>query len=240
MTHKVDAMTKTYPQPIVTVDIVLLSLVEEQLSAALVARDKEPHAGVWTLPGGWIHTDEDEDALGAAARILKEKAGLTSPYLEQLKTFASRHRDARGWSVSIAHYALVSQEALEQADAAGKEGVLLKWRAVDAIRSLPFDHIEILRTAVDRVRSKTAYSSLPVYLMPKTFTLRELQEVYEQVLGGPLDRRSFRRRIEELEVIEPAPGKRVEGGRPAQLFRTKRRFGQALATADKNLELKVG
>ena len=91
-------MKATHPQPFVTVDVVLLTLEDQELCAALLRRDREPAPGEWTLPGGWIHTNEDEDALGAAARILRSKAGLTSPYLEQLATFASRHRDPRGWS----------------------------------------------------------------------------------------------------------------------------------------------
>ena len=97
-------------KPIVTVDVVLLTLREESLHVALARREHDPHAGAWTLPGGWVHTDEDDDALAAAVRILRAKAGLESPYLEQLKTFASRHRDGRGWSVSIAHYALAPFE----------------------------------------------------------------------------------------------------------------------------------
>src|SRR5690349_14749164 len=94
-------------QPIVTVDVVILSLRQATLQVALARREQAPHAGEWTLPGGWVHADEDADAVAAATRILRAKAGLDSPYLEQLQTFASRHRDARGWSVSIAHYALV-------------------------------------------------------------------------------------------------------------------------------------
>ncbi|HEU5137279.1 MAG TPA: NUDIX domain-containing protein [Steroidobacteraceae bacterium] len=218
-----------HTRPIVTVDIVILTLRDAALHVALARREQAPHAGDWTLPGGWVHADEDEDALAAAVRILKAKAGLDSPYLEQLKTFASRHRDARGWSVSIAHYALVPF------DRVGEEHV--KWRAVDTITSLPFDHLEILRTAVERVRSKTAYSSLPVHLMPATFTLSELQRVYEQVLGTALDKRTFRRRVEDLNLVEPAPGARAEGAahRPAQRFRVKRRFGRELALSEKNL-----
>ena len=218
-----------HPQPIVTVDIVILTLRDAALHVALSRREQAPHAGDWTLPGGWVHVDEDEDALAAAVRILKAKAGLDSPYLEQLKTFASRHRDARGWSVSIAHYALVPF------DQTSEEHV--KWRAVDTITSLPFDHFEILRTAVERVRSKTAYSSLPVHLMPATFTLSELQRVYEQVLGTALDKRTFRRRVEDLNLVEPAPGAHDEGAahRPAQRFRVKRRFGRELALSEKNL-----
>ena len=218
-----------HPQPIVTVDVVILTLRDGALHVALAKREQAPHAGTWTLPGGWVHTEEDDDALAAAQRILEAKAGLHSPYLEQLKTFASRHRDNRGWSVSIAHYALVPFDAARSG--------LVEWRAVDAIRTLPFDHLEILHTAVERVRSKTAYSSLPVHLMPATFTLSELQRVYEQVLGTQLDKRTFRRRIEELDLVEPAPGARSEGAahRPAQHYRVKRRFGRELALSDRTL-----
>jgi 8-oxo-dGTP diphosphatase len=167
-------------------------------------------------------------------RILKTKAGLASPYLEQLQTFANSHRDSRGWSVSIAHYALVPFENVQI-----KDDQRLQWRAVDSIRSLPFDHIEILRAAVARVQSKTLYSSLPIHLMAKTFTLTELQKVYERVLGTSLDKRSFRRRIEELDVLEPVPGDRVEGQahRPAQKYRLRRKFVGELATTDRNLSL---
>jgi 8-oxo-dGTP diphosphatase len=229
-------MPHPYPQPIVSVDIVLLTLVDHELCTALVLRERDPHAGEWTLPGGWVHTNEDQDAYSAAVRILRSKAGIESPYLEQLQTFANRHRDSRGWSVSIAYYALIPYEQPEPVRHAR-----LKWRSVDSIRSLPFDHLDILRTAVSRVRSKTAYSSLPVHLMPRTFTLSELQRVYEQVLGGPIDKRTFRRRIEELDVLEMAAGDRSEGGahRPAQRSRVKRRTGRELAVAEKNLELKT-
>lgn len=218
-----------HPQPIVTIDVVILTLKDEALHVALARREHAPHAGIWTLPGGWVHTDEDEDALAAAQRILEAKAGLASPYLEQLKTFASRHRDDRGWSVSIAHYALVPFEAARSGH--------VEWRPVDAIRTLPFDHLEILRTAVERVRSKTAWSSLPVHLMPATFTLSELQRVYERVLGSELDKRTFRRRIDELDLVEPAPGAKPAGGahRPAQAYRVKRRFGRELAVSERML-----
>jgi 8-oxo-dGTP diphosphatase len=219
-----------HPQPIVTVDVVILTLQDGVLHVALAKREHEPHAGDWTLPGGWVHADEDDDALAAANRILAAKAGLDSPYLEQLKCFASRHRDARGWSVSIAHYALVP--------ASRAHNSRVKWRPVDEISSLPFDHLEILRTAVERVRSKTGYSSLPVHLMPPTFTLTELQQVYEQVLGTALDKRTFRRRIDELNLVEPAPAARESAGaahRPAQRYRVKRRFGRELAVSGRNL-----
>jgi 8-oxo-dGTP diphosphatase len=235
-------------QPIVTVDIVLLTLMEEELCAALLRRARPPHAGEWTLPGGFVHTDTDEDALAAASRILRTKAGIESPYLEQLQTFSGRHRDGRGWSVSIAYYALVPHQTLQQAassaipnsseSATVSDGSpALRWRPVDSIRSLPFDHREILRTAVDRVRSKTLYTSLPVHLMPPTFTLSELQSVYEALLRTELDKRGFRRRIEELDVVEPASHQPIARGahRPAQLYRVKRKAANAVAIADRSL-----
>lgn len=236
------------PQPIVTVDVVLLTLVEDELCAALLRRSRPPHDGEWTLPGGFVHTDTDEDALAAATRILETKAGIESPYLEQLQTFSGRHRDSRGWSVSIAYYALVPPRTLQHAAssanpqtsesaALSEDSPTLKWRPVDSIRSLPFDHREILRTAVDRVRSKTLYSSLPVHLMPPTFTLSELQSVYEALLGTELDKRGFRRRIEELDVVEPASPQPITRGahRPAQLYRLKRKAANGVAIADRNL-----
>jgi 8-oxo-dGTP diphosphatase len=192
------------------------------------------------LPGGFVHTDTDEDALAAATRILKTKAGIESPYLEQLQTFSGRHRDSRGWSVSIAYYALVPHQAFSPAaesTSVSDDSPALKWRPVDSIRSLPFDHRDILRTAVDRVRSKTLYTSLPVHLMPQTFTLSELQKVYETLLRIDLDKRGFRRRIEELDVVEPAPHPPATRGahRPAQLYRLKRKASNAVAVADRNL-----
>lgn len=225
---------KPIEQPIVTVDIVLMTLIEDELCAALLCRSRPPHDGEWTLPGGFVHTDTDEDALAAATRILKTKAGIESPYLEQLQTFSGRHRDSRGWSVSISYYALVPRQTVSPS---AESAPALKWRPVDSIRSLPFDHRDILRTAVDRVRSKTDYTSLPVHLMPPTFTLSELQKVYETLLQTELDKRGFRRRIEELDVVEPASHQPTTRGahRPAQLYRLKRKASNGVAIADRNL-----
>ncbi|MDH0867115.1 NUDIX domain-containing protein [Mitsuaria sp. GD03876] len=218
-----------FERPIVTVDIVLLTLLDGVLHAGLTQRDKAPALDAWTLPGGWVHTDRDQDADDAAARILREKAGLVSPYLEQLRTFSGMHRDSRGWSLSVSYYAVVPGSL----QAAGER---FRWAAVDGLRSLPFDHAQILRTAVERVRSKTLYSSLPVHLMPAEFSLGELQRTYEQVLGAELDKRGFRRRIEELDVIEEIPGAFTSGGshRPAQLYR-KKAHAPALKVAASNL-----
>lgn len=223
----------TITPPIVTVDVVLLTLQDGKLVTALVRRTREPAMNMWTLPGGFVHADKDTDDLDAANRILLQKAGLCSPYLEQLYTFAGAQRDSRGWSISIAHYALIPFESIKKHPHDD-----LRWVPVDEIDSLPFDHLTILQTAIARVRSKTLYSSLPVHLMAKRFTLTELQHVYEALLEAPLDKRSFRRRIEELDIIEEISGAMSEGGahRPAQLYRRKRKM--QLALSNSNLDLK--
>ena len=209
---------------ICTVDVVLLCLRNAALHVALWPRDKLPFEGRAALPGGYIHAEEDADTLDAARRMLREKTGIASPYLEQLGTFSGATRDPRGWSISIAYYALVPPGLIETAP-----GVQLL--PVDPLRGLPFDHKEVVRVAVERVRNKSSYSSLPVYLCGERFTLPQLQAVYEAVLGEPVNKVSFRRKMDVLDMLEPIAGAMETGraNRPAQLYRLKQAFSQRLA-----------
>lgn len=198
-----------------TVDVVLLTLREERLHVVLLKRARDPFKGRLALPGAYIHPEEDIDALDAARRMLQQKTGITSPYLEQLYTFSGGSRDPRGWSISITHYALIDTESLIKS---AKDGVVLM--SVDELPGLPFDHNRVIEMAVKRVRNKSTYSTLPCYLLPKEFTLSELQKTYECVLGVRLDKSQFRRRVAEWSFVEEIPGA-VKGGthRPAQLYR---------------------
>lgn len=210
---------ESYPRPLVTVDVVLLTLVGQELKFAVVRRAQDPFAGRLALPGGVIHTEEDSNGPEAAARILLQKTGLVSPYLEQLATFTGVSRDPRGWSLSVAYYALVPQAVAEE----GRSDV--EWLPVEAPGSLPFDHLEIVASAVQRVRSKTAYSSLPVHLMPEKFSLPQLKRTYEQVMQTTLDKRAFAKIIKELDVLEPLNEKTVGlKQRPAQLYTLAKRL----------------
>lgn len=215
---------------ICTVDVVLLTLRDSKLNVALLKRAQEPFAGTLALPGGYIHADEDRDTLDAATRMLLSKTGIRSPYLEQLATFSGPARDPRGWSLSVAYYALVPQETIE---ASGLAGVHLV--PVDGIKGLPFDHQNIIETAAARLRSKSNYSSLPVYLCGEQFTLPRLQAVYEAVLGEPINKVSFRRKMTELGMVEEITGAMESGraNRPAQLYRLKPRFSNALSLIDR-------
>lgn len=209
---------------ICTVDVVLLTLHDNALHVALFKRDREPFAGVWSLPGGYVHAQGDADAHDAAQRVLREKTGLEGVYIEQLGTFSGPARDPRGWSVSIAHYALVPLSAL----AASPAMCLVP---VASLKGLAFDHKAIIDLAVSRVRNKSTYSSLGVFLCPDVFTLPQLQQVYECLLGEPINKVSFRRKLAELDILEELPGRLEQGrsNRPAQLYRLKPSFHQRLA-----------
>jgi len=219
-----------FPRPIVTVDVVLMTLLEGELCVALCKRKADPWKGHLALPGGYVHVDEDLSLDDAARRVLQAKAGVEIAYLEQLYSLAGPSRDPRGWSVSVSYCALARADEIRAA--LDPEVSMV---AVRKLGELPFDHRRIVDLAVTRVQNKASYSSLPAFLLPELFTLSELQQVYEQVLDTRLDRASFRRKIEDQGFIEAVKGEfRTGAQRPAQLYRQRRRvlssFGRAFVT----------
>jgi 8-oxo-dGTP diphosphatase len=213
---------------IVTVDVVLLTLVDSKLQVALFPREKAPAMGVLALPGGFIHEQEDESTEAAAVRVLREKTGVESPYLEQLQCFSGPSRDERGWSLTVAYFAVVPREVLP-----GQ----VKLFSVDRMPKTAFDHSKIVKAAVQRLRSKSGYSSLPIHLCGSEFTIAELHAVYEAVMGEERNLASFRRKLEDLDVLEAVPGvmKRVGASRPAQVYRQKAKFAHSLSVRDRGL-----
>lgn len=216
-----------HPSPIATVDVALFTLKDGQLSVLLAPRpqDSEIFPGVNALPGGYIYPDQDDDAQASARRVLASKAGVAVPHLEQLYTFSGKFRDPRGWSLSIAYYAVSPSCDLPQSG--------LSLVPVDTLPALPFDHAAIVQAAVSRLRGKAAYSSLPLFLLPKKFTMDMIHAVYQQVMGVKLNKASFRRKIEAQGIITPLEGEKHHGAhRPAQLYRATdsrlREFDQVL------------
>ena len=225
-----DRTEATHPPVLVSVDTVVLTLQGDALQVVLVRRNQAPFEGVWALPGGYIHAQEDADAQGSAVRVLRDKVGIEGAYLEQLATFTGPARDPRGWSVAIAYCALIPSAQLPvHAD--------VRCVPVAALGQLPFDHRAIVDAALARVRNKSQYSSLPVHLCGATFTLPQLQQVYESILGEPLNKVSFRRKMDEMQLLEAVPGAMHSGGahRPAQLYRVRAPFQQALALSARGL-----
>lgn len=225
-------MSKGYEKPDVSVDVVLLTLSEEGLMVALHERNNEPHRGALALPGGYIHTSEDASLEGAVRRMLREKTKLAPRYIEQIQTFAGPGRDPRGWSVAISYVALVPLEELAGNQPLVGKSRVLRFYPVDRLPDLAFDHADQIRAAVQRVRNKSSYSTLPCWLLPETFTLTQLQRTYEAVFGETVTRATFRSRL-GIKVGDVQPGEAVDEAsvliatddyqlgnqRPARLFR---------------------
>lgn len=205
-----------FPQPLVTVDAVLLTLRESGLEVALHRRDRDPFQSAMALPGGVVHADEDATTEDSIRRVLREKTGFEPRYLEQLQVFSGMDRDPRQWSLSVAYVALVP--AAELAAATRAE---FRFVSADALPPLAFDHAAIVRAAVDRLRSKSTYSTLPFFLLPERFTLTQLQHTYEAILQTRLEKSNFRRKMEAWGALE-ATDEQVGGAqRPARLYRLK-------------------
>ena len=215
--------TLDFPRPLTTVDIVIFAIREDALHVLLVQRPQgagEPFPNAWALPGGFVDIARDRDLEACAVRKLKDKTGMVSPYLEQLGSWGSAARDPRGWSATHAYFALMPAAPAIDPPASDAE-----WFPVSAGKARPklaFDHGEILEAAIQRLRSKVEYTSLPAYLMPAEFTLPDLQRVYEIVLDRPLEKSAFRTRMLAADLIEPVARVRRGPNRPAQLYRLKK------------------
>ncbi|MCC6877334.1 MAG: NUDIX hydrolase [Sandaracinaceae bacterium] len=205
------------PHPAVSVDVVLLTILQKQLRVLLVRRAIPPFRGRWALPGGFVRMDESLDH--AARRELREETGVSVRWLEQLYTFGDVRRDPARRVITVAYYALVDAAAL--APRGGTDAGDARFFAIDALPGkLAFDHESILAHALARLRYKTEYAPVAFQLLPERFTLGELQAAYEVVLGRTLDKRNFRRKILALGILEEASELRREGrGRPASLYR---------------------
>ncbi len=219
-----------FPRPSVTVDIVVLTIVDAELRVLLVKRKEHPFKGQWALPGGFLRVgdgkkNQGEDLDVAAARELEEETGLKPnlAYLEQLYTFGKADRDPRMRVVTVAYYALVRPDLVPLVRSGG-DAAEASWFAVPSLRktTLAFDHAAIIAKAIERIASKLDYSNIMFKLVPQTFTIPELRSVREIITGAPQDRGNFRRRVARMiedKIIEQAPGKRITTSKPATVFR---------------------
>lgn len=205
-----------YERPSVTVDVVIFSLVEEDLKVLLVKRKLPPFPDIWAIPGAFVGIDESLEA--AATRALDEEAGVQDVYTEQLYTFGHPKRDPRMRVITVAYFALVPFDAIRHAP--GRDTSATRWFPINDLPELAFDHEEILEYALTRLRYKLEYTSVGFQLLPDVFTLTELQKAYEIILGEKLDKRNFRRKILSADILEETGEKRKDGeGRPAMLYR---------------------
>ena len=212
-------MTNSFKLPLLTVDVVLFTIKDDSLKILLLKRDNPPFENSWALPGGFIDVDKDDSAKDTASRKLTDKTGVTPPYLEQLNTFSSKQRDPRGWSASIAYFALIAHEGTKFENDENTQ-----WVDVEKIEDclpLAFDHQAILEYALQRLKQKALYSMLPVYCLPKEFTLGKYHKLIELILGKSIQKKTLYRRFEASSMFEETGETVATGARAAMLYRLK-------------------
>jgi 8-oxo-dGTP diphosphatase len=201
-------------RPLVTVDVAIFTLRDNELQVLLVRRKKPPCLDMWAIPGGKIRCNENLET--AAQRTLAEQTGLSEVYLEQLFTFGEPARLPHDRVITVAYYAVVPASKVVPCATQSSERV--RWWPLVDLPPLAFDHAAILEYAITRLRYKLEYTAVGFELLPDRFTLSELQTAYEIVLGETLDKRNFRRKILSAGVIEFSGDHRSGEGRPARLY----------------------
>lgn len=203
-------------RPSVTVDIILFSVIDDDLKVLLIKRRDPPFQAMWAIPGGFVRRGEDLET--AALRELQEETNVSDVYLEQLYSFGDPGRDPRAWVITIAYFALVSAEKLDiRADTDAAD---VGWQSMYNLPPLAFDHSDILKYALERLRNKLEYTNVGFQLLPKKFTLTELQRLYEIILHRPLDKRNFRKKILAQGIVKELEETKMDGiHRPARLYK---------------------
>ena len=223
-----------YARPATTTDCVVFGLDEDDLKVLLIQRDIPPFEGEWALPGGFIRVGESVD--DCARRELEEETGLKRVFLEQLYTFGNPNRDPREHVITIAYYALVN--LIEHPPKADTDARNAAWFSLDEVPRLAFDHKKILDVALDRLRGKLRYQPIGFELLPKKFTLTELQNLYETILQQEFDKRNFRKKVQKLGILEETDEIQQDvAHRAARLYRFDKKRYRALLKEGINFEL---
>ncbi|MBI5002343.1 NUDIX hydrolase [Candidatus Woesearchaeota archaeon] len=198
----------------VAVDAVVFTCQENMVKVLLIRRKKEPFEGKYALPGGFV--EAAESAEEAVLRELQEETGVENIFLKQLKAYTAPKRDPRGRVVSVAFMALISPE---QNLSAASDALSAEWVSINRLPQLAFDHKQILEDALVDLRLEIQTTNIAAQILPKRFTLSELQKLYEVILEKSLDKRNFRKRISQLEILKEVAETKMEGAhRPAQLY----------------------
>jgi 8-oxo-dGTP diphosphatase len=190
-----ELFTYKYPRPAVTTDCVIFGFDGIKLKVLLIERGGEPYKGMWALPGGFMHMDDTAEE--GALRELKEETNLTANYIEQFYTFTDPHRDPRERVITIAYFALVKIQDVVGGDDARRA----QWFAMDDIPQLAFDHDRILRKATECLRERIHFQPIGFDLLPEKFTIKELQMLYEAILGVHFDRRNFSKKMLHFDLL---------------------------------------
>ena len=198
-----------------SVDNIIFGFDGDTLKVLLIKRREDPYGGQWALPGDIVNPTEDLET--AAKRVLLQLTGLRNVYLEQVHTFGKVDRHPRGRVITIAYYSLINIAKVDIAPASFAEKV--EWKEVRSIETLAFDHLEIMETCLARLQQDLKLRPIGFELLPEKFTLTALQRLYEVVLEQDLDKRNFRKKILNMNILHTLH--ELQSGvshRPAKLY----------------------
>lgn len=206
--------------PLTSVDISIFTVIDNSLKILLVKRNQFPEKGKWALPGGFVNLQKDHDLSNTAKRKLLEKTGVDISHIEQVETVGNNHRDPRGWSLTVTYMALISASDITLLkDNSSEEIAWVPLKKIDDQYPLAFDHEQLIKLCNERLQNKVQYTSLPVNLLPCEFTLTELQKTFELLLDRPIEKKSFRRRVLDGNIIEETGNMKSGSTRPAKFYK---------------------
>ena len=212
----------SFPKPSVTVDIIIFTIKENELKVLLVKRKINPFKDKWAIPGGFVGIKESlEDA---AKRELEEETGVKDVYLEQLYTFGEPERDPRGRVITVAYMALINSEEIRLK--ASTDVSEAKWFPIKKIPQLAFDHKKIFDYSLKRLKWKFEYTTVAFSLLPKKFTISQIQKIYEIVFNKKFDKRNFVKKILFLDILKEEEIKKDVSHRPPRLYSLKKDIGE--------------
>lgn len=213
-----------FPMAALTVDGVVFGFDPQDelnpLKVLMIRRGEEPFTGLWAFPGGHVSIKDAETLEDAVRREVREETRANFEYLEQLYTFADPHRDPRGRVVAVAYFALVRKEEHKEIEG-GDDADMADWIPIQKLirMRLAFDHNEILNMALKRLQAKVRYAPIGFELLPKSFTIRQIQQLYEAILQKKLDKSNFRRRITSMGILKEVGTSKPRVGPTARLYR---------------------
>jgi len=210
-----NSKTNKYKHAVIAVDTVVFALDKNSLQVLLIQMKKKPYTKFWAAPGGLIGGAESLEK--AVVRVLKNKTGMAPEYFEQLYTFGDVNRDPFGRVVSVAY--LVPLQNLTIKIKTSGQYQDIKWFPIKKLPALAYDHRAIISKGLERLRAKLEYSNIACKMIPKDFTLTDLQKAYEIILDKKLDKRNFRKKIMALKLVKATKNfDTSKPNRPAQLF----------------------
>ena len=184
----------------VSIDCVLFGFDGGELKILLIERNEEPFKDWWALPGNLVGETESVDQ--SASRILYELTGLADIYMEQYYTFGEVNRHPQGRVISVAYYAMFrlgGEKALKPLTSYAKNA---QWINIKELPKLAFDHQHIFNKGLEKIKRRIKHLPIAFELLPEKFTLTQVQNVYELILGKKLDKRNFRKKILSFGVLK--------------------------------------